>query len=64
MQGKPRQVCHGDGLLQRVIAGKELHRRIQSKVLVSYILGEGVAWFSRAWCVRCGCDVIGTLSRT
>ena len=66
MKGNPSQVYYRDGLLQSVIAKKELHCCIRSdvvEVLVSYILREGVAGLSRTWCVRCGCDVVGTLSR-
>ena len=66
MKGKPCQVCHRDGLLQSVIARKELHNCVHwevVEVLASYILREGVAGLSRTWCVGCGCDVVGTLSR-
>ena len=66
MNGKPCLVCHRDSLLQSVIARKELHCCVHwegVEVLASYILREGVAWLSRTWCVRCGCDVVGTLSR-
>ena len=66
MKGNPSQVPYRDGLLQSVIARKELHYCIHREVvevLASYIPGEGVARLSRTWCVRCGCDVVGTLSR-
>ena len=66
MKGNPCQVPYRDGLLQSVIARKELHCCICSdvvEVLVSYILREGVTGLSRTWCVGCGCDVVGTLSR-
>ena len=66
MKGNPCQVYYRDGLLQSVIARKELHCCVQREVvevLVSYILREGVAGLSRTWCVGCGCDVVGTLSR-
>ena len=66
MKGKPYQVCHRDGLIQSMIARKKHHccvHREAVEVLVSYILGEGVAGLSRTWCVGCGCDIVGTLSR-
>ena len=66
MKGKPCQVPYRDGLLQSVIARKELHCCVHWKVvevLASYILREGVAGLSRTWCVGCGCDIVGTLSR-
>ena len=68
MKGNPCQVCHReiDGLLQSVIARKELHCYVYwevVEVLVSYVLREGVAGLSRTWYVGCGCDVVGTLSR-
>ena len=46
-----------------MIAGNELHYCVVCEVLVINILGEGVAGLSRTWCVGCGCDVVGTLSR-
>ena len=66
MKGKPFQVCRRDGLLQSVIARKELHCCVDweaVEVLASYILREGVAGLSRTWCVGYGCDVVGILSR-
>ena len=66
MKGEPCQVRHRDDLLQSVIARKELHCCVHwevVEVLPSYILREGVAGLSRTWCVVCGCDVVGTLSR-
>ena len=66
MKGKPCQICHSDGLIQSVITRKEhnccVHREVL-EVLVSYILVEGVAGLSRTWGVRCGRNVVCTLSR-
>ena len=69
MKGNPSQVPYRDGLLQSMIARKELHCCVhrmvvvEVHVLVSYILREGGAGISRTWCVGCGCDIVGTLSR-
>ena len=66
MKGKPSQHFYGNCFLQSVTARKELHccvHREVLEVLVSYILGEGAAGLSRTWCVRCGLDIVGTLSR-
>ena len=66
MKGKLCQVCHRDGLIQSVIARKELHccvYREVLEVLVSYKLREGVARLFRTSCIGYGYDVISTLSR-
>ena len=66
MKGKPCPIGHEDGLSESVIARKELHCCVcweVTEVLASYILREGVAGLSRTWCVGCGCDIVGTLSR-
>ena len=66
MKGKPCHIYHRDGLLQSVITRKELHCCVHwevVEVLASCILGEGVAGLSRTWCVGCGCDIVGSLTR-
>ena len=66
MKGELLQGSHCDGLLQCVIARKELHCYIHwevAEILAGCILREGVAGLSRTWCVWCGCDVVCTLTR-
>ena len=53
-----------DGSVESMISRKKHQCHVCGEIVevLFRILGEGVAGLPRTWCVRCWCDVVGSLS--